>query len=110
MNFRNFLVGATVGATAALISAAPAMASTTHFKCLGYTVALSDDLVIQGEVLAGSAAAFKKAVCERADALAAEVENDSVTTIPVFIDSLNMATRVVIFKHGDAKSRETTDN
>ena len=102
MNFRIFVVGA----TAALVSAAPAMATTTNIKCIGYTIALSDDLVIEGQVMTGSPAAFEKIVCERSRDYAADVENATITVIPIFVESLGMSTRVVIFKHGKKKSSD----
>ena len=95
MNFRIFVVGA----TAALVSAAPAMANTSAVSCPGYTIALSDELVIEGQARTGSVAAFEKIVCERSRDRAANVNQGEIKVIPIFVESLGMATRVLIMKH-----------
>ncbi|MEM9474241.1 MAG: hypothetical protein AAGA71_03045 [Pseudomonadota bacterium] len=82
------------GAVAAMVTAAPAMANTTMVSCPGYVVAMTDDVAIQGQVLAGSVGAFERVVCERSS-------NNEVSgapeSFPVFIEELGVTTRIVIF-------------
>lgn len=87
-------------AVAALpVLAAPAFANTTSVTCRGYVIALQDAVAIQAQVQIGSQSAFESIVCDRSAALAADVK--TVATIPVYIEELNVATRVVIFKAND---------
>jgi len=75
--------------------AAPALANTTSVSCPGYVIALEDAVAIQAQVQNGSQAAFESIVCERSAAMASGTEQ--VETVPVFIEELGVATRVVIF-------------
>lgn len=75
--------------------AAPAFANTTSVTCQGYVIAMQDEIAIQAQVQIGSQSGFEKIVCDRSAALADDVEG--VETIPVFIEELGVATRVVIF-------------
>jgi hypothetical protein len=87
---------ALTAAIAALpVLAAPAFANTTTVACPGYVIALQDAVAIQAQVQIGSQSAFESIVCDRSASLASNVEQ--VETIPVFIEELNVATRVVIF-------------
>jgi len=84
------------GAALALTAfAAPAVANTTVVSCGTYAISLTDEVAIKGQAQAGSVAAFEKVVCERSSG-AADIEGGP-TVIPVFIQELGIATRVVIF-------------
>lgn len=86
-------------ATALAMVAAPAFANTTSVSCPGYVISMSDTVAIQGEAQAGGTAAFHRVVCERSSE-AANQEDGTVQTYPVFIEALGISTRVVVFKTG----------
>lgn len=75
--------------------AAPAFATSNLISCQGYIIGLSDDVLIEGQARAGSVAAFEQRVCESSAGPAGEL--DEITVYPVFIEELNMATRVIVF-------------
>ena len=85
-------IGLAAAAFAALT--APAFANTTSVACPGYVIAMSDEVAIRGEALAGSYSAFERVVCERSTDAA---DLDTITARPVFIEELGVTTRVVIF-------------
>lgn len=60
---------------------------------------MTDEVAIKGQAQAGSLAGFEKAVCDRSSD-AADLEGEP-KIIPVFIESLGIATRVVVFPIGD---------
>lgn len=84
------------GAGIALMSASPLMASTTLVGCEGYLIGITDELVIEGQARAGSEAAFEKLVCDRSAELD-PTQYDKATVVPVFVEELNMSTRVILF-------------
>ncbi|MEM0937230.1 MAG: hypothetical protein AAF646_00395 [Pseudomonadota bacterium] len=93
------LIRLLAAAALALTVSLPAQANTTMVACTGYVVSMSDDIAIRGQVMAGSLAAFEKTVCEHSEA---EADFDgSPRTIPVFIEALNVSTRVTIFPVSD---------
>ena len=81
------------------LAAPAAFANTTSVTCEGYVIALQDEVAIQAQVQIGSQSAFENLVCERSADMASSI--DDVQTIPVFIEELNVATRVVIFSTDD---------
>ncbi|WP_179380908.1 hypothetical protein [Jannaschia marina] len=87
-------------AALAMITGAPAFANTTQVSCPdgGYVIAMSAAVAIQGKAQAGGTRGFERVVCERS-ADAANLESGSTTVVPVFIEELGVATRVVIFKN-----------
>ncbi|MEM8572638.1 MAG: hypothetical protein AAGG56_17285 [Pseudomonadota bacterium] len=86
-------------ATLAFTVSLPAQANTVMVACIGYVVSMSEDIAIQGQVMAGSLAAFEKTVCEHSEA---EADFDgSPRVIPVFIEALDVSTRVTIFPGSD---------
>ena len=91
----NYKYLAAIGTAATIAMVAPASANTTIVGCPGYAISMSDDVAIQGQVQAGSVAAFEKIVCERSSD-AADLEGGA-KVIPVFIAELGIATRVVVF-------------
>jgi hypothetical protein len=80
-------------AAAIVATAAPALANTTSVSCGTYVVAISDDIAVQGQVLAGSNTAFREAVCNLT------AQHSSLTDpaqVPVYSPGLNLTTRVMI--------------
>lgn len=77
-----------------LISTTPAFATSNLVNCVGYLIGLSDDVLIEGQARAGSVAAFEERVCESSKDRAGEITE--VTLYPVFIDELQMSTRVIV--------------
>ncbi len=88
------------GAGVALLSSSPLLASTTLVGCQGYLIGITDELVIEGQARAGSQAAFEKLVCDRSAELD-PTQYDSATVVPVFVEELNMSTRVILFPEDD---------
>lgn len=78
-----------------LMCAAPAFATSNLINCQEYIIGLSDEVLIEGQARAGSVAAFEQRVCESSAGPAGEL--DEITVYPVFIEELNMATRVIVF-------------
>lgn len=81
-------------ASAAVISA-PAMANTYMVSCPGYVISLSEDVAIEGQARLGTVAGFEQAVCARSEGAADGLSGPTVT--PVFIEELQLATRITVF-------------
>lgn len=86
--------------SAALFATAfPALADMTMVSCPGYVVSMSDEIAIQAEALAGSTREFERIVCERSTA--AEDMSGDPQIVPVYIEELDVTTRMAIFPIGD---------
>jgi hypothetical protein len=90
---KNKMLAASAGLV--LMCAAPAFATSNLVNCEGYLIGLSDDVLIEGQARAGSVAAFEQRVCESSATQAGDISD--ITVYPVFIEELDMATRVIVF-------------
>jgi len=72
-----------------------AFADTTLVACPGYAVAISEDVAIQGEIMAGTRTAFEQEVCSRSEESADGLKGTK--SFPVFIEEMDITTRVIIF-------------
>jgi len=82
-----------------LLFASPALATANLVGCTGYAIGLSDEVLIKGQALAGSVAAFEKRVCDSSAENAAKISRPTV--YPVFIEELGISTRVIVMPVGD---------
>lgn len=76
------------------------LANTTMVGCPGHVIALSDEAAIEAQSRIGSEAAFERTVCERSKDLNPS-QYSNPTRVPIFIEDLNVSTRVVIFPTND---------
>ncbi|MEM1272962.1 MAG: hypothetical protein AAGF88_04045 [Pseudomonadota bacterium] len=88
------------GALAAAAFATPGYANSTLISCIDYVISITDELAIQGQSAAGSQTAFEQLVCDRSAELD-PTQYDVPTVVPVFVEEIGMATRVVIFPTSD---------